>query len=118
MLNNAGGEDYVPETKRLLARRVAAFEAELINLKCKFATIRADGGEPKVADLDVYQRMTGAQRRCLEALGWERTARDVTPSLDQYVASKKRREGGVPAGRSLSYRFRGQRRLKARALRL
>ena len=32
MLAHAGGADYVSETKRLMARRVAACEAELIRL--------------------------------------------------------------------------------------
>ncbi len=92
MLSHAGGADYVSDTKRLLARRIAAFEAELINLEDKFAAVRAEGGEPRISDLDVYQRMCGAQRRCLEALGWERTARNVTPSLADYIASKRQPE--------------------------
>lgn len=80
MLAHAGGADYVPDTKRLLARRIAAFEAELIHLEDKFAAIRANDGEPGLDDLNIYQRVVSAQRRCLEAIGWERTARDVTPT--------------------------------------
>jgi hypothetical protein len=79
MLAHAGGADYVSETKRLMARRVAACEAELIHLEDKFALTRAGGGEPNPSDLDIYGRLAGQQRRCLEALGWERTAPDVTP---------------------------------------
>src|SRR6185312_15265736 len=45
LLNHAGGASYVPETKRLLARRIAALEAELINLETKFATYRTEGRE-------------------------------------------------------------------------
>lgn len=90
MLAHAGGADFVPETKRLLARRVAALEAELINLETRFASMHADGRDPAIKYLDIYQRLAGSQRRCLEALGWERTARDVTPTLDQYLAGKNR----------------------------
>jgi hypothetical protein len=91
LLTHAGGADYVSETKRLMARRVAACEAELIHLEDKFATIRTEGGEPKISDLDVYGRLAGQQRRCLEALGWDRTPRDVTPppDLDTYLAYKR-----------------------------
>jgi hypothetical protein len=89
MLAHAGGADYVPDTKRLLARRIAALEAELINLEDRFAADRADGHNVPIKYLNIYQRMASAQRRCLEALGWERTARDVTPSLSEYIAAKQ-----------------------------
>jgi hypothetical protein len=81
MLSHAGGADYVSETKRLMARRVAACEAELIHLEDKFATIRTEGGEPKISDLDVYGRLAGQQRRCLEALGGQLSLRAVSKEL-------------------------------------
>ena len=93
MLAHAGGADYVSETKRLMARRVAACEAELIHLEDKFACARAGGGEPNTTDLELYGRLTGQQRRCLEALGWDRTARDITgPTLGQLLVEHHRRE--------------------------
>ena len=89
MLAHAGGADYVPETKRLLARRIAALEAELINLETRFASYRTEGREVAEKYLDLYGRLVGSQRRCLEAIGWERTPHDVTPTLTQYLASKR-----------------------------
>jgi hypothetical protein len=89
MISHAGGADYVPETKRLLARRIAAIESECVHLEDKFALAHARGGEPAVSDLELYGRLTGQQRRCLEALGWERTQRDITPpDLATYIATK------------------------------
>jgi hypothetical protein len=38
-------------------------------------------------DLDVYTRAAGHLRRILETLGIERQARDVTPTLDSYLAA-------------------------------
>jgi hypothetical protein len=37
--------------------------------------------------LDLYQRTAGGLRRLLEAIGIQRRPRDVTPTLDQYLAS-------------------------------
>jgi hypothetical protein len=88
MLAHAGGADHVPETKRLLARRIACLESELINLETRFAAYHAEGREVAEKYLDLYGRLVGSQRRCLEALGWERTARDLTPTLDAYLATK------------------------------
>ena len=92
MLAHAGGADHVPETKRLLARRIACLESELINLETRFAAAHAEGREVGIKHLDIYQRLAGSQRRCMEALGWERTARDVTPTLSQYLTTKRAEE--------------------------
>ena len=89
MLNHLGGEDHATEVQRMLARRVAAFEAELIFLEDKFARTRTEGGAPDVADLDLYSRMASAQRRHLEAIGLQRVPRDITPTLDEYLRDKE-----------------------------
>ena len=91
MLAHAGGADYLSETKRLMARRIAACEAELVHLEDRFASQRAEGNEPDTSDLDLYGRLCGQQRRCLETLGWERTARDVTPDPLEYAKRYDRR---------------------------
>jgi hypothetical protein len=83
--SHCGGEDIISETKRMMARRAACLETELIFLESKFASIRASGGEPSLAEVEIYGRLAGNQRRIAEALGWERTARDVTPTLAEYI---------------------------------
>jgi hypothetical protein len=90
MLNHLGGEDLASEPQRMLARRVAALEAELIHLEDNFARIRAEGGAPDVADLDLYSRMASAQRRHLETIGLARVPRDITP--DPLTYAKQRTE--------------------------
>ncbi len=84
MITRCGGED-VPETLRLMCRRAAALESELVNLECRFAELRASGGEPKPGDLDLHSRLTNTQRRICEVLGWRRHMRDVTPDPLEYA---------------------------------
>ena len=38
--------------------------------------------------MDLYARLTGHLRRCYESLGIRREAKDITPSLDVYLAAK------------------------------
>lgn len=89
VLAHCGGPDFASELKHMAARRIACLEAELVFLEDKLGRIRAEGGEPDAAVLDLYSRLTNTHRRQCEALGWERTARDVTPHLDVYLTDKK-----------------------------
>lgn len=89
MHNHLGGEENVSEPQRMLSRRVAALEAELIHLEDGFARARSAGGAPDIADLDLYSRMASAQRRHLEAIGLQRVPRDITPTLDEYLRDKE-----------------------------
>jgi len=76
-----GGADMVCETQSLMARRVGTLEAELVFIEDKFAAIRAAGGEPDIATLDLYGRLADRQRRLSDPLGWRRMQRDVSPTL-------------------------------------
>jgi hypothetical protein len=83
-----GGGD-LSETQRLAARRISTLEAELIFLEDKFAQARAEGREPDIDTLDLYGRLADRQRRIADsALGWQRTPRDVTPPLRQYLSER------------------------------
>jgi hypothetical protein len=74
---HCGGEGNLTEPQRLIARRAAALEAELVHLESKFGTLRAAGEEPDAADLDLYGRLANGQRRHLEAIGLRRVPREV-----------------------------------------
>ena len=91
MIAHCGGED-VPETLRLMCRRAAALESELVNLECRFAELRASGGEPKPGDLDLHSRLTNTLRRVCEVLGWRRHIRDVTLDPLEYARQFDRRK--------------------------
>ena len=88
VLTHCGGPDEISELKRLQARRIAALEAELIHIEDRIASAHAAGEAPAASDLDLYGRLANGQRRHCEALGWERTAHNVTPDLSTYIEGK------------------------------
>jgi hypothetical protein len=88
LVQHCGGAEHCSETLRLMCRRGAALETELTNLECRFAAQRAAGKEPAEREIDLYSRLTSAQRRIFEALGWQRHQRDITPTLEQYLNGK------------------------------
>ena len=85
IIEHCGGEDEISETQRWMARRCACLEAELIFLEQKLATKRANGDEPTETDLQLYGRLASHQRRIADALGWKRTAKDITPNPLEYA---------------------------------
>ena len=89
LVNHCGGEDGLSETLRLMCRRASALEAECVNLEARFALAHIEGKQPLAGEVDLYQRLVNSQRRVCEALGWHRTARDITPTLQQYMDAKE-----------------------------
>lgn len=82
---HVGGASRQTEPERLLTRRVAALEAEMIAMEARFATLRSKGEAPTAGDLDLYSRLSNTQRRHLETLGIKRQPRDLVPDLRTYV---------------------------------
>ena len=81
-LSDLGGDDAVSEAERSIVRRIATLTVELERMEAGFAL----AGEALPAQLDLYQRTAGNLRRLLEAIGLERRAREVLPSVADYVA--------------------------------
>jgi hypothetical protein len=63
---------------------------ELERLEVKFAT----AGAANADELDQYARVAANMRRLFEAVGLKRRSRDITPSLDEYLASLPK-NGGI-----------------------
>jgi hypothetical protein len=63
--------------ERSIIRRASTLTVELERLEAKFAT----AGESSADDLDLYQRAAGNLRRLLEAIGLQRRAKDIGPTL-------------------------------------
>jgi hypothetical protein len=76
-LSDFGGEDNTSEAERSLIRRASVMTVELERMEARFAV----AGEASPDDLNLYQRMAGNLRRLLEAIGLQRRAKDVGPSL-------------------------------------
>lgn len=85
-VRDLGGDSEVSAAELSLVRRAAVLTTELERMEAKFA----DAGASTITDLDAYQRASGNLRRILESLGLKRRPRNVTPSLQQYLAGKGR----------------------------
>jgi hypothetical protein len=73
-----GGTAELSEAQRQLARRAAT-----IALECEKLEAKAVAGE--VIDMDLYGQMTDRLGRAFGRLGLKRVARDVTPTLAEYI---------------------------------
>lgn len=78
-----GGEEWITETRRHLAKRASALATWCEVEEAKLAM----GGE---LDITAYTTSVNALRRLLVDLGLERVARDITPSLEEYIAEHDR----------------------------
>jgi hypothetical protein len=76
-----GGADSLSEAQRSLIRRCATIEVQLEQIEAQLAQGRS-------SDLSTYATAAGHLRRIFETLGIERKPRDVTPTLEQYMAEK------------------------------
>ena len=83
-ISDLGGPEAASEAERSIIRRAATLTIELERLEAKFSTLP---NGPRDSDLDMYQRCSNSLRRLLETIGIKRVPRDVTPSLEGYLAS-------------------------------
>ncbi len=81
IVSDLGGRDAISEGEYQLARRAAALSVE-----CLIAESKQAAGEP--LDLETFIPSVNALNRTLGNLGLKRRARDVTPDLATYIASK------------------------------
>ena len=90
-LSDAGGEDNVSEAARSLIKRASMLELQLEMMDAKLA---GNNGEATPAQLQIYQSACNTLRRTLEAVsgGLDKRARNVTPSLNDYLCNKQRLE--------------------------
>ena len=80
-----GGDAYLTEPQRLLARRVATFEC----LEGSLAMQRNAGETPSDREIDLYGRIAAHQRRALELLGLNRVARPIEIDPLSYAAQRQ-----------------------------
>jgi hypothetical protein len=83
--NDLGGADRLSEGQRQLIQRAA-----FLSVQCEDFEIRFALGEP--IELPDYLATCNNVRRMFEALGLDRRARDVTPSLQAYLAQEADRK--------------------------
>jgi hypothetical protein len=85
-VSDLGGIENCSAAEYSIVRRASVLTVELERLEVKFAT----AGEANADELDQYARVAANMRRLFEAVGLKRRSRDVTPSLDEYLASLPR----------------------------
>ncbi len=76
-----GGEEMISAMKAQIVEAAAVMGAMLADAAARYLT-----GKP--IDLAEYTTLANAQRRLLADLGLERQARDVSPSLTEFMARK------------------------------
>ncbi len=76
-----GGTDRLSTSQRQLVQRAA-----ILAVQCEDFEVRYSIGQ--LIELDMYLAAINCQRRVLVELGLERRARDVTPSLQQYISEE------------------------------
>ena len=79
--NDLGGVDHLSEGQKQLARRAAT-------LSIMAEAMEADAVRNLAFDGEAYGVLCDRLGRCLQRLGLERKARDVTPTLQSYLAGK------------------------------
>ena len=85
-----GGELNTSAAERSIVRRAAVLTTELELLEAKFAA----AGQASSDDLDLYARTSGNLRRLLEAIGLQRRARDIGPTLGDLLREDAIRQRG------------------------
>jgi hypothetical protein len=81
--SDLGGPTELSEAQRQIIRRIAS-----LAVWCESQEGRmADGDE---ININEFQRTSNSLRRLCESIGLQRRAKDVTPSLNEYMASKCR----------------------------
>lgn len=82
-VSDLGGSDAISAGEKSIVRRVAVLTVELEKIETRFAE------DPSVGErtLDLYNRTAGNLGRLLDRLGLKRRTRDITPTLDAYLAT-------------------------------
>jgi hypothetical protein len=89
IVSDLGGADRLSEGQKQLARRCS-----LLAVECEL--IEADAVQGKDIDLEAYGVMTDRLGRAFQRLGLKRVPRDLTPAIDDYLATMARRASDLP----------------------
>ncbi len=79
--DDVGARETMSEAQVSLIRRISTTEVELERMEGQLSAGQS-------VDLDLYNRLSGNLKRLLETIGIERSKRDITPNLRDYIRSK------------------------------
>jgi hypothetical protein len=80
-----GGADHLSAAERQMVQHGAVLGAYASDLEAQYLKGRR-------IDLAALCTILNTQRRCFDAIGYQRRPRDVTPSVEAYLASRKERQ--------------------------
>ncbi len=80
-----GGQQVCSEAERTIVRRAAVLVIECERLERQFAVVPQDKNV-SLRELDMYSKLANSLRRLLDMTGLERRSRDITPTIDAYIA--------------------------------
>lgn len=81
-ISDLGGDEVISHSQRILINRASMLTLQLEMLDRTFAS---NDFLATPRQIDRYQRVVNTLRRTLETLGIERRARNVTPTVDEYL---------------------------------
>ena len=76
-----GGVEKLSEAQISLCRRVSTIECELERMEGLLS-------KEEPIDFDMYNRLSGNLKRLYESIGIDRKAKDITPTLKDYLSRK------------------------------
>jgi hypothetical protein len=82
IVSDLGGIDHLSEGQKQMARR-----AGMLAVQCEKIEAAAVSGA--AVDLETYGQLVDRLGRAFGRLGLKRVAKDITPSLDEYLARKR-----------------------------
>jgi len=85
-LSDLGGLENCSEAEKSIIRRASVLSIEMERLERRFALVPLDQ-MVSINELDLYSRLANSLRRLLDVTGLERRSKDITPTIDQYVAN-------------------------------
>jgi hypothetical protein len=85
--SDLGGADNISEAERVLVRRAAMMTLQAELMEQRFS--QNEDGAATSPQIEVYGRTTNTLRRTLEALGLERRAKTIVPTLSEYLEARK-----------------------------
>lgn len=84
-ISDLGGPETLSEALLSLCRMSATIRVEMELMEARLS-------HSESVDLDLYNRLAGNLRRCLESIGLKRVAKEVTLNFTDYVAAKARKD--------------------------
>jgi hypothetical protein len=84
--SDLGGAENISEAERVLVRRAAMMTLQAELMEQRFS--ENENGAASSQQIECYGRTTNTLRRTLEALGLERRAKTIVPTLSEYLEAR------------------------------